>query len=91
MDKKYAVMVVGASAPSKLHDNLNDAINEGKRLFKKHGSDVYILEATHLISFDDNLKVTDLSIPIKGPKPYEINSTVSLITTDTIGNFLKSK
>jgi hypothetical protein len=80
-NKKYAVLVTGASSPQKLHDNLNDAIIEGKRLFKKHNSDVYILQTTHYISLDDNIKV--VNIDAQNNKPYEFNSTVSLITNDT--------
>lgn len=58
---KYAVMVEGKNAPSKLISNYEDAETEAKRLAIKERQTTYVLLAVAKVELND-VKVTQLSL-----------------------------
>jgi len=57
MKDKFALMVEGKQAPSKLHDSLQEATTEATRLAKITRQDVYILKVIGKAEISD-VKVT---------------------------------
>lgn len=57
MEDKFAVMVEGKSAPSKLHDSFEQAKDEATRLARLERRDTYILKVVAKAEISD-VKVT---------------------------------
>jgi hypothetical protein len=57
MESKFALMVEGKQAPSKLHDSLEEATAEATRLAKITRQDVYILKVVGKAEISD-VKIT---------------------------------
>lgn len=57
---RYALMVEGRSAPTKLHDNLEDAEKEAIRLTEKEKCKVYVLKAISEFCITQSIKKIDL-------------------------------
>jgi hypothetical protein len=56
----YAIMVMGRSAPTKLHDSLEDAEKEAIRLAEKEKCKVYVLKAISEICITQEVKKINL-------------------------------